>query len=126
MMPGMQEMMRGMGRTPPQELYPSLMELPDLPAEKRADVQRAAAERMQSGTTLMLEGLEHLFQASQGNDYAVIQHAIMQLREGLARFDSGVAAQRALAEGRDARQLALQWFKDQMHLPAPPTPAVPM
>src|SRR2546428_257910 len=30
---------------------------------------------------------------------------------------------RPLAEGRDARQLALQWFKSQMSLPAPPTPA---
>src|SRR4029453_13326955 len=30
MMQGMEEMMRGMGAAPPKELYPSLMDLPDL------------------------------------------------------------------------------------------------
>src|SRR4051794_27348554 len=39
MMRGMGEMMRGMGAAPPKELYPSLMDLPDLPPEKRAEVQ---------------------------------------------------------------------------------------
>jgi ferredoxin-NADP reductase len=118
----MGEMMRGMGAAPPKELYPSLMDLPDLPPEKRADVQRAAYERMQSGTTLMLEGLDQLLRTASTDDATAMQDAIAKLREGLARFDSGLAAHRALAEGRDARQLALQWFKTQMRLPAPPAP----
>ncbi len=123
MMQGMGEMMRNMGAAPPKELYPSLMDLPDLPPEKRTEVQRAAYERMQSGTTLMIEGLDQLLRAASTDDYTAMQDAIAKLREGLARFDSGLAAHRALAEGRDARQLALQWFKSQMRLPAPPAPA---
>jgi ferredoxin-NADP reductase len=123
MMQEMGEMMRSMGAAPPKEFYPSLMDLPDLPPEKRTEVQRAAYERMQSGTTLMLEGLDQLLRAASIDDSTAMQDAIAKLREGLARFDSGMAAHRALAEGRDARQLALQWFKTQMHLPAPPAPA---
>src|SRR5437870_5995731 len=101
MMQGMGEMMRSMGAAPPKELYPSLMDLPDLPPEKRIEVQRAAYERMQSGTTLMLEGLDQLLRAATTDDNAVMQAAVAKLREGLARFDSGLAAQRALAEGRN-------------------------
>ncbi len=123
MMQGMGEMMRSMGAAPPKEIYPSLMDLPDLPPEKRTEVQRAASERMQNGTTLMIDGLGQLLQAASTDGYAAMQDAVAKLREGLARFDSGLAAHRALAEGRDARQLALQWFKSQMRLPAPPTPA---
>jgi glycine betaine catabolism B len=120
MMQGMEEMMRGMA--PPKELYPSLMDLPDLPPEKRPEVQRAAYERMQSGTALMLEGLDQLLRAASTDDSTAMQDAIAKVREGIARFDSGLAAHRALIEGRDARQLALQWFKSQMRLPAPPAP----
>src|SRR6516165_948881 len=43
---GMGNMTQGMGAAPPKEIYPSLMDLPTLPPEKRADVQRAASERM--------------------------------------------------------------------------------
>lgn len=120
MMEGMEEMMRGMGAPPPRELYPSLMELPDLPPEKRAEVQAAAHERMQSGTKLMADGLDQLVRAAPTDDYAAMQEAIALLREGAARFDSGLAAHRALAEGRDPRRLAMDWFKAQMNLPGPP------
>src|SRR5205823_1378483 len=97
-------MMQGMG-APPKALYPSLMDLPDLPPEKRVDVQRAASERMASGTALMIEGLDQLFRAATTENYAGMQNAVATLHEGLARFDSGLAAQRALAEGRDARHM---------------------
>jgi len=52
MMQGMGEMMRNMGAAPPKELYPSLMDLPDLPPEKRTEVQRAAYERRASAFRL--------------------------------------------------------------------------
>lgn len=119
MMQGMEDMMRGMGAAPPKEIYPSLMDLPDLPPEKRAEVQRAAYERMQRGTTLMIEGLEQLLRAAQTDDNAVMQTAVATIREGLARFDSGLATSRAIAEGKPPRDVALQWFKREMHLAAP-------
>jgi len=119
MMEGMGEMMKGMHGTPPKALYPSLMELPDLPPEKRDEVQRAAHERMKSGTDLMAEALDQLVKAAPTNDYAAMQAATAKLREGVARFDSGLAAHRAIAEGKDPRLLAMQWFKGQMNLPGP-------
>lgn len=116
MMEGMGEMMKGMGGTPPKALYPSLMDLPDLPPEKRDEVQRAAHERMKSGTDLMAEALDQLVKAAPTNDYAAMQAATAKLREGVARFDSGLAAHRAIAEGKDPRALAMQWFKGEMNL----------
>jgi ferredoxin-NADP reductase len=120
---GMEKMMEGMHGPPPRQLYPSLIELPDLPPEKRDEVQRAAHERMTSGTELMAQGLDQLVKAAPTTDYAAMQGAIAKLREGLARFDSGLAAHRALAEGKEPRALALQWFKGQLNLPGPPAPA---
>lgn len=120
MMEGMGEMMKNMGVPPPKQLYPSLMDLPDLPPEKRAEVQRAAHERMTSGTNLLAQGLDQLVKAAPTTDYAAMQEAIAKLREGLARFDSGLAAHRAIAEGKDPRALAMQWFKGQLNLPGPP------
>ncbi|MDP1662774.1 MAG: 2Fe-2S iron-sulfur cluster-binding protein [Phycisphaerales bacterium] len=123
MMEGMGEMMKNMGAPPPQALYPSLMHLPDLPPEKRDEVQRAAHERMKSGTDLMAEAFDQLVKAAPTNDYAAMQAATAKLREGVARFDSGLAAHRAIAEGKDPRALAMRWFKGQMNLPGPPSHA---
>lgn len=122
-MQGMEQMMEGMHGPPPKQLYPSLIDLPALPPERREEVQRAAHERMESGTRLMAEGLDQLVRSAPGTDYAAMQDAVAKLREGLARFDSGLAAHRALAEGNDPRALAMQWFKSQMNLPGPPPPA---
>ena len=117
-MEGMGEMMKGMGGTPPKALYPALMDLPDLLPEKRDEVLRAAHERMKSGADLMAVGLDELVKAAPTNDFAVMQAATAKLREGVARFDSGLAANRAISEGKDPRALAMQWFKGEMNLRA--------
>jgi ferredoxin-NADP reductase len=95
------------------------MALPDLPPEKRAEVQRVAYERMQHGTTLLLEGLAQLLRAGSIDDAPAMQAAVVKLREGLGRFDSGLAAHRLIAKGTPPRDVALQWFKREMHLAAP-------
>lgn len=123
MMEGMGEMMRNMGAPPPKALYPSLMSLRDLSPEQRDEVQRAAHERMQSGTDLMAAGLDQLVKSTPTTDYAAMQAAMALLREGAARFDSGLAAHRAIAAGQDPRELAMQWFKNQLSLSAPPPTA---
>lgn len=115
----MGKMMEKMGAPAPKELYPSLMSLPDLPLEKRADVQQQAHERMQSGAALMSQGLDALSQAAPTDNYAAMQEAVAKLREGIAQFDSGLAAHRALAEGKAPRNVALQWFKREMNLLPP-------
>lgn len=119
---GMEGMMSSMGVPPPKELYPSLMDLPDLPLEQRAEVQEQAHERMKDGAAVLSSALERLSQAAPGDDFAAMQDALGEVREGLARFESGLAAHRALAEGSAPRNVALQWFKREMNL-LPPAPA---
>lgn len=120
-MEGMGDMMRSMGVPAPKALYPSLMDLPELPPGRRDEVQRAAHERMQSGMALMAEALDALLRAAPINDYAAMQDANGKIREGLARFESGVSAHRALTEGREPRQIAISWFKREMGIAAPST-----
>jgi ferredoxin-NADP reductase len=109
--------MRG---TKPSELYPSLMSLPELSPEKRDEVQRQAHERIKAGTALMSQGLERLSNAA-GDDYVAMQKATEQMRDGLALFESGLAARRALAEGKAPQDIALQWFRGEMNLLPPPS-----
>lgn len=116
---GMGDMMSAMGVPPPKELYPSLMELPDLPMERRAEVQELAHARMKEGTSGLATGLERLSLAAPGDDFATMQDALDEMREGLAQFESGLAAHRALADGSAPRNIAMQWFKREMSLVAP-------
>lgn len=119
---GMQGMMEGMLGPPPKELYPRLMELPALTPQQQEELQRAAHERMESGTKMMAEALDVLLTRAGLNDYAAMQDALGKLREGAARFDSGLATHRAIAEGRAPQQVGLQWFKQQMNLADPAAP----
>ncbi len=118
-MGGMGEMMEQMHGPPPKELYPSLMALPELPPERRAEVERQAHERMKSGTALLSEGLDQLSRSAPGDDFAAMQAGTTRMREGLAQFESGLAAHRALAEGAAPRNVALRWFKREMSLLPP-------
>src|SRR5581483_10818340 len=123
MMEGMGEMMKEMGVPKKKEFYPELMSLPELSPEKRAEVERAAHERMQSGASLMSESLGALQSATAANDLKAMQDATARLHEGMARYDSGLAAHRALAEGRAPREVALAWFKREMNLSLGAAPA---
>ena len=104
---GMGDMMSGMGK-PPKELYPSLMSLPDLTPENRAEIERMAQERMAAGREQMAAATTLLSEATVHNDYVKMQEAALQMRSAAAQFDSGLATQRALAEGQAPRSVALQ------------------
>ena len=119
MMEGMGEMMKNMGKPPPKELYPALMALPELTHEQRREVEQRATERMHAGTMLMGQALDALIVGAQSDNYAAMHEATTLLHEGIAQFDSGVAARRALAEGRAPRGVALAWFKREMSLASP-------
>ena len=120
MMDQMGKMMEGMmGKTPPKELYPTLMSLPDLTPEQRELVRSEAHARMRSGVAQLSTGLDRLGVAAEKEDYAAMQDATAQVREAFAKFESGLAARRALAEGKPPRQVALQWFKSEMNLQPP-------
>ena len=72
----------GMGTSPPKELYPSLMSLPDLTPERRVDIERQAHERLTKGAELMSEGLSTLSSSAARDDYVLMQQATEQMREG--------------------------------------------
>ena len=123
MMEQMGEMMKGMGKPPAKELYPTLMALPELSPEQRQLVEVQAGERMHSGSVLMGHALDSLNTGTQTGDYAAMQEAATRLREGIAQMESGIAARRALAEGRAPREVALAWFKREMNLSLGAVPA---
>ena len=122
---GMGDMMKGMGVPGPPPLFPSLMELPSVSPELRDALQNQAHERMKVGATALSDGLDRLARALPDNDYAAMQDATARMREGLERFESGLAAHRALAEGQSPRRVALEWFKTQMDLPVATVPSGP-
>jgi ferredoxin-NADP reductase len=109
-------MMQKMGAPKAKDLYPSLMSLPDLPLEKRAELQEKAHERMKSGAALMDRGFGALSKSAATDDFSAMQTATARLREGLSQFESGLATHRALAEGKSPHNIALQWFKREMGL----------
>lgn len=115
----MAKMMEGRGNPPAKELYPSLMSVPEWSPQKRAELQAQADERMRSGLTLLGSGLDRLHEGAAASDFAAMQEATATLREGLAQFESGLAARRALAEGKPPKDVALQWFRSEMNLPQP-------
>lgn len=116
----MGEMMRRMGVPPPKDIYPSLMDLPSMTAEQRDAFERLAHERMQTGAALMGQGLDDLLKAAPTQDFGAMQSAVDALREGLARFDSGLAAHRVMNSNTAPDQAAMDWFKREMNLLPPP------
>jgi ferredoxin-NADP reductase len=113
---GMGGMMQKMGAPKPRQLYPSLMALPDLPMQRRQQVQQEAHERMKTGAALMSQGLDDLSRSAPTDDFQAMQKATEIVRQGVSQFDSGLAAHRALAEGKAPRDVALRWFKREMNL----------
>ena len=109
-------MMEKMGAPKPKDLYPSLMRLSELPLEQREKVEGDAERRMDAGTGIMLQGFSALSQANARKDFELMQGAVSDIEQGLAQYDSGLAAKRALAEGQAPRNVALQWFKREMNL----------
>ena len=120
MMEGMGEMMAGMGTPPKKQLYPSLMALSELSPEQRKHVEEQAVDRMHAGSVLIGQALDSLNSGTQSGDYAAMHEAMTRLHEGAAQLESGIAARRALAEGRAPREVALSWFKREMALTPPP------
>jgi ferredoxin-NADP reductase len=116
---GMGGMMEKMGAPKPREIYPRLMSMPDLPMEDRAKIEAEAHQRMIDGTELMSSGFDQLTAAAPGQDFDSMQTATASVREGLAQFESGLAAHRAIAEGKSPHNVALQWFKRDMNLMPP-------
>src|SRR5260370_12521545 len=83
MMQGMEKMMEGMGRPPPKQLYPSLMSLPKIGPEDRAQFDRLAQERMSDGLGLMNEGVADLSDAVKRGNWEKAQDTGERVRQGV-------------------------------------------
>lgn len=131
---GMMDMMAGMMPPPPSggctggncgssaaktPVYSSLMTLPALTPEKRAEIDALATQQMNEGMARLAKGSESLNRGTQAGDNAAMQQAVGVMREGLDELDAGIAARRVLTEGKAPRNLALDWFKREMNLASP-------
>lgn len=100
-------------------LYPQLMALPDLPAERRATLQQLAQHRMQEGIHQLTSLSSEALHSVQRNDYAGLQDVSDRMRVLWGDFDNGLAVYRALTEGQAPSGVALTWFRRQMSLTDP-------
>ena len=109
----------GAGQTP---IYPSLMTLPALTPEKRAELDALASQQTTEGMARLAKSIESLDVATRSGDEAAKQQAVGMMHEALNELDAGIAARRVLSEGKAPRNLALDWFKREMSLAAPVAP----
>jgi ferredoxin-NADP reductase len=100
-------------------IYPSLMTLPALTPEKRAEVDALATQQLNEGMGQLARGSDSLTRATQAGDNAAMQQAVGAMHEGLDQLGAGIAARRVLSEGKAPRNLALDWFKREMNLASP-------
>lgn len=103
-------------------IYPSLMTLPALTPEKRAEIDALASQQIGEGMGRLSTGVDSLERAAQAGDNAAMQESVGTMREGLDELGAGIAARRVLSEGKAPRNLALDWFKREMNLASPIAP----
>ena len=100
-------------------IYPSLMTLPALTPEKRAELDALATQQINEGMSRLSKGVESLDSATQAGDEAAMQQSVGIMHEALNETEAGFAARRVLSEGKAPRNLALDWFKREMNLASP-------
>ncbi len=106
----------GVATTP---IYPSLMTLPALSPEKRAEIDALANQQIGEGMARLAEGSESLDRATKSGDSMSMQRSVGAMRAALDELEAGIAARRVLSEGKAPRNLALDWFKREMNLASP-------
>lgn len=122
MMAGMGEMMKNMGLPPKRDFYPSLVEIPVLTPERWDEIQQTAHGRMTEGLGLLSTGIGSLSAAVDADNFALMQQALAEMRQGMQLVESGISAHRLLAEGESPRNIALNWFKTEMNLASQSSP----
>ena len=104
------------------QFFPSLMNLPELSADQRAQLDQTAQQRMGDGTKLMSRGVDLL---SNPEDAASMREGTALIREGLDQFQSGLAAREALQQGTPPQEVAFKWFRQHLNLSIPGEEAEP-
>jgi ferredoxin-NADP reductase len=109
-------MMGCMGRSPPKQLYPQLMELPAMTPEARAKIETDARTRINAGNAALVQAQDDYHRAMMANNTVAMVAAASRQRAAFGELESGTAALRALAEDKPPREIALTWFREQMNL----------
>ena len=114
-MGGMMESMMGgaAGATP---IYPTLMSLPAITPEKRAQLYELARQQVVDGMARLIQGSQSLDIATHAGDEVAKQQAVGTMHEALRKVDAGISVRRVLSEGKSPQGLAFDWFKREMDL----------
>lgn len=113
---GMGDMMKEVGKPPARELYPSLMQLPDMSLQTHNEIKRLADARVAEGNAMLAAGMEKLKTATAQHNYAAMQEAMVQIRQGQQMLQSGLEVQHALATNQPVSDIGFRWFKQSMNL----------
>ncbi|HHF7381912.1 TPA: FAD-binding oxidoreductase [Legionella anisa] len=113
---GMGEMCKMKG-WPQKQLFPTMMQEP-LTLEMYENAKRLADERVNQGNQLLTAEVEKLRLATQKQDAEAMEQANEQIWRAQAMIQSGLTAQRSLAEKKNIQGTALQWLRKEMNLPA--------
>jgi len=71
---------------------------------------------MEDGLQMLTESRAALAAAAENNDLNRMEQAAVDMRAGVALYESGLAAFRALEDGEGPREIALSWFRREMNL----------
>lgn len=115
---GMGDMMKEMGKPTNKEMYPTLMQATELSPEKRNEINHLANKLINEGNAILANGLKQLSGATRQQNIEDMLDANEQIRRGQTMLESGLEGQRALAQNKDPRLTALQWFNREMNLTA--------
>ncbi|MBK24528.1 MAG: NADH oxidoreductase [Halobacteriovorax sp.] len=92
------------------------MNLKELTEEKRKEILKAADKRIEEGRILINSGFKDLNITSEVTDYLKLENALEEIKQGVSQFNSGIAANKAIKEGKAPQNIALRWFKKEMNL----------
>lgn len=112
----MGDMMKEMGKPTNKEMYPTLMQTNELTPEKRIEISQLANKQITEGNAMLDIGLGQLSSAIRLHDMEAMKEANQQVHRGQVMLQSGLEGQRVLAENKDPRITALQWFNREMNL----------
>ena len=98
------------------DIYPKMMNLKELTEGKKKEIVEAANLRIEEGRRLINKGVKELGASEQSLDYPKQENALEEIRQGVSQFDSGLAANKAIEQGKAPQNIALKWFKKEMNL----------
>ncbi len=118
----MVEMMRGMHGPPPKDIYPRLLSLDPSDPEEMDAIHADASRRIEEGVREMSRTIAALKDAFVADDLSKITALTRELEAATAKFRAGAAVSAATSSPIQAREAAINWFRQEMNLPAPVGP----